>query len=580
MRRLAGALVGAAPWTAALCLVFSLTAAVASVSYSLGFRELIDGALAGDSGRVFLGAALVAVLFTLGWLLAVVSGTEGSLLTDRVSLALGERIARLVGTLPTLEHFERPELLARVEQVTENRRTLAGAPRQIIGLAGQALRAVVMIVLLATIYPPVLVVPAFALAPGLSDRWAGRVRSRADERLAEDRRLLGDLFGLATSASEARELRTLGMAEALAARHAELAERVRRRSVRAAVVSAVVEAAGWVVFAAAVIAAIVVLVLRAAHAHATPGDVVMAVTLLRRAQTQISRSTDTAGTFTTSLATARALVWLEDFARARRARGTAIPAARLALGIRVEGLTFAYGDEPVLGPLDLSLPAGATVALVGENGAGKTTLVKLLCGLHRPTAGRIVVDGVDLAELDAAAWRARIGAAFQDYVRFAFLLRESVGVGDLPRLEDSEAVHGALVRAGARGGLPLDTRIGGRYTGGRELSGGQWQRIALARGLMRPAPLLVVLDEPSASLDAPSEAALFDRYAAAARDAAAAQGTITLLVSHRFSTVRAADLIVVLERGRVCEIGGHEALLAADGVYAELFRLQARAYSA
>jgi ATP-binding cassette subfamily B protein len=336
---------------------------------------------------------------------------------------------------------------------------------------------------------------------------------------------------------------------------------------------------GWVVFAAGVIAAIVVLVLRAAHGHATPGDVVMAVTLLRRAQTQISRSTDTAGSFSTSLTTARGLLWLEDYAAAQRARATVRPPDRLERGIRLEGLTFAYGAEPVLGPLDLELPAGATVALVGENGAGKTTLVKLLSGLHRPAAGRVLVDGIDLAELEVAAWQARIGAAFQDFVRFAFLLGESVGVGHLPQLGDEPAIRAALTRAGADGRLPLDTRIGGRYTGGRELSGGQWQRVALARGLMRPAPLLVVLDEPSASLDAPSEAALFDRYAAAARAAAAAHGTITLLVSHRFSTVRAADLIVVLDQGRVVETGSHEGLLASDGAYAELFRLQARAYS-
>jgi ATP-binding cassette subfamily B protein len=307
----------------------------------------------------------------------------------------------------------------------------------------------------------------------------------------------------------------------------------------------------------------------------------MSVSLLRRAQTQISRSTDTAGNFSTALTAARALLELEDHAAAHP-RGQAAPPPRLASGIRLEDVAFAYGEETVLGPLSLTLPAGATVALVGENGAGKTTLVKLLCGLHRPGSGQILVDGTELAELDHAAWRERVSGAFQDFVRFALPLRESVGVGDLPRIEDAAAVRAALTRAGAGDveRVGLETRVGGRFTGGRELSGGQWQRLALARGLMRANPLLVVLDEPTASLDAHSEAALFARYAEAARTLAAAQGTITLLVSHRFSTVRAADLIVVLEHGRIAESGTHDELLAAGGTYAELFRLQARGYAA
>ena len=591
-RRLAGVLVGtgfrAAPWTAVVCLVMSLLAAGAAVTYSIGFRVMIDGAIAGATGRIVLGAALTAALFSLSWLLALISGTEGSLLTDRASLELGVRIAHLAATLPTLEHFERPVLLARLEQLTQNRRTLAGAPRQLIGLAGQALRAIGIVVLLATVYLPVLIVPVLAVAPALSDRVAGRVQQRADDALADDRRLLDELFELVTSAAEARELRTYGITDALLARHAELAERVRRGAVRAALLSAACEGAGWLVFAAGVVGAIVVLVLRAAHGHVTPGQVVMAVTLLRRAQTQISRSTDTAGSFNNSLAAARQLVWLEDHRDELRVPGArlASPPARLRSGIVLDGLQFAYpgNADTVLGPVSLELPAGRTIALVGHNGAGKTTLIKLLGGMYQPTAGRILIDGTSLSDLDLVQWRGRLTAAFQDFVRFQLRLRESVGVGELSRVQDAGAVRDALARAGSarlENELPdgLESQVGNRYTAGHELSGGQWQRLALARGLMRRAPLLVVLDEPTASLDPPTEAALFARYADAARELAAGQGTITLLVSHRFSTVRAADLIIVLQRGEVREYGTHDELMAADGAYAELFELQARAYA-
>jgi ATP-binding cassette, subfamily B, bacterial len=589
-RRLTGVLVGtafaAAPGTALLCLVLGVVGAVASVTYSIGFKVMIDGALAGSSEQIALGAGRLAGLFSLSWSTVLVSATEGTLLTDRVNLQLSMRVARLAGTLPTLEHFERPELLARLEQLTGNRRTMAGAPRQLIGLVGQAIRAVGIVVLLATIYLPVLVVPLFAIAPALSDRWAGRVQQRADDALAEDRRLLSDLFAAATSADIARELRTYGLTDALARRHAELAERIRRRAVRTALLSAGLEALGWGVFAAALVGAIVALVLQAAHGHVSPGQVVMAVTLLRRARTQISRSTDTAVSFNTAVAAARQLLWLEDHAAVQVAGSGAEPPVRLTGAIRLEGVVFAYPgtDEPVLGPLDLTLSAGRTVALVGENGAGKTTLVKLLCGMYRPTAGRITVDETDLDTLDVAGWRARVSAAFQDFQRLHFPLSESVGVGDLPLIDDDGAVRGALERADSAA-LPhqlpegLRTRVGNRFTGGHELSGGQWQRLALARGLMRQTPLLVVLDEPTASLDPPTESALFERYAAAACEAAQARGTITLLVSHRFSTVRSADLIVVLDAGRVVEAGWHEELVAAGGTYAELFALQARAYA-
>jgi ATP-binding cassette subfamily B protein len=406
------------------------------------------------------------------------------------------------------------------------------------------------------------------------------------------------LFSLASTAAPARELRTFGVTDGLLARHARLGDEVNRKALRAAHVGALWEVAGWILYAAGFGAAIVALVLRAAHGRASPGAVVEVVSLLRRAQRQVTGASTSAGSFAVASTTADRLLWLEDYvAGFRRKAGQAAP-ANLTDGIRLEHVGFTYPgqDSPALTDVCLTLRAGSTVAVVGENGAGKSTLIKLLTGMYRPTEGQITVDGRDLAQISPDRWRETTTGAFQDFVRFAMSLGDGVGAGDLPRIDDREAVLSAIGRAGAGdlvegngrasaddlakangqpGALGLDTLLG-PYIGGRALSGGQWQRLALARGLMRERPLLVVLDEPTASLDAPSESALFASYRGAAQGSTG--GTITVLVSHRFGTVHMADQIIVMDAGRVAESGNHQALMDQDGIYAELFNLQAEGY--
>jgi ATP-binding cassette subfamily B protein len=255
-------------------------------------------------------------------------------------------------------------------------------------------------------------------------------------------------------------------------------------------------------------------------------------------------------------------------------------------GIRLDHVSFAYPGTSrlVLDDVSLTLPAGAVVAIVGENGAGKTTLVKLLAKMYEPTAGAIFVDETPLARLPAVEWRSRLAGAFQDFFRFEFRARQSIGLGDVARLDEEPAVVAAVDRAGAsdvvaRLRLGLDTQLGPTWPDGAELSFGQWQKLALARGFMRDEPLFLVLDEPTAALDAETEHALFERYASAARGGKARnQGRITLLVSHRFSTVRMADLIVVLDGARLVEVGTHDQLIARQGQYSELYGIQAAAY--
>ena len=234
--------------------------------------------------------------------------------------------------------------------------------------------------------------------------------------------------------------------------------------------------------------------------------------------------------------------------------------------------------------VNLLLPAGKTIAIVGNNGAGKTTLVKLLCRLYEPSAGRITVDGLDLQQIPPEDWRMRMAAGFQDFARLELVARESVGVGDLGHVHRADVVADALARAAAsdvRAALPddLETQLGKTFEGGVDLSLGQWQKLAVGRAMMRQAPLVLILDEPTASLDAPTEHALFEHFARAASDYSATAGTVTLLVSHRFSTVRMADLIIVISDGAIAERGTHEELLATNGIYAELYQLQARAYA-
>jgi ATP-binding cassette subfamily B protein len=285
------------------------------------------------------------------------------------------------------------------------------------------------------------------------------------------------------------------------------------------------------------------------------------------------------------LDSSRRLAWLEDYAAAADARADFPVPERLTTGIHFDHVSFRYpGTERlVLDDVTLDLPAGAVVAIVGENGAGKTTLVKLVCRMYAPTSGHIDIDGLDLAGFAAEEWRARLAGAFQDFFRFELRAHDTVGLGDVDRLEERAVVETAVGRAGAgdvidRLALGLDTQLGPTWEEGVEVSFGQWQKLALARGFMRDDPLVLVLDEPTAALDAETEHALFERYASASRGATE-KGRVTLLVSHRFSTVRMADLIVVMDGARVVEVGSHAQLMARGGTYSELYRIQAAAFA-
>ena len=453
--------------------------------------------------------------------------------------------------------------------------------------AGMVLLTGGSVLLLAEIDPLLLLLPLAALPSLAISPTIERMRVRAQERTVASLRTAGHLFELATGAAGGKEVRHFGLQDVLQQRHRRAWDDADRQQDAAVWKGGLMAAGGWLVFAVAYVGAIGLVALQATRGQATPGDVLLAVQLAAGVNRFVQGIVFMAGWLVGQILTAGRVVWLADYARSVRP-ATAHPRPvpdRLRHGITFENVTFRYpdADTDVLRGLSVHLPAGATVAVIGENGAGKSTLIKLLAGLYEPIGGRILVDGVDLREFDLAEWRERWAAGFQDFVRFELLAGETVGVGDLPHLADEAAIGSALDRAAAASvvtALPAGTGtpLGRTFDEGIELSGGQWQKLALGRAMMREAPMMLVLDEPTASLDALTEHELFVRYAARAQLAAERTGAVTVLVSHRFSTVQMADLLLVLDSGRLLEAGSHAELMATQGLYAELYELQAKAY--
>jgi ATP-binding cassette subfamily B protein len=577
---------------AALIQLFSALAPVAFIVATSAIVGRVPGAVAhgvsSPEWRSLRNVLIVAgALFVAQQMVGPLQFTLSQNLAWKIEDQLRERAAIASFGPVGVATLEEPATFDTLADLADVRRGTGFGPGWTVGatlmLGAVYLQWAIAAILIGVVYTwwSALLLAAGSLAMRISIRSGFGKHSRYEATFAAARRRRDYYRDLITAAAAGKEVRVFGLLDWLGGRYREHAAAAlhpvwhsRRRNIYGSYFRA---SPLWIVLCgiAAVGAA-----RAAAHGSLTIGQlayVLQGILLMGAIGTYIDGvDHETEHGATSFLGRERLEERGADERHAESGTANAEGAPRSA--IRFDDVTFGYGDgeRPVLRGLDLTIEAGRSLAIVGLNGAGKTTLVKLLARLYEPQSGRILVDGVPVTEYPVREWRGRVAAIFQDFVRYELPVRENVGFGAVELVHDDERIRASLDRAGALElveGLPygLDTVLSREYEGGADLSGGQWQRIAIARALMavEGGAGVLVLDEPTAALDVRAEARFFERFLELT------EGLTTILISHRFSTVRRADRIVVLEEGRVVENGTHEELLTANGRYAELFRLQA-----
>jgi ABC-type multidrug transport system fused ATPase/permease subunit len=523
--------------------------------------------------------ALVGGVFVLLQILTPLHSAIGANLGDRAAAWLYDRLTEACVRPPGIGHLEDPKLTSDLTVARDFDLGMTGPPLNVSVdfIAGGLVEMIgglsCTVVLFAfSWWAPLVLAGGWAATHWLL-RESAVWRDRNTDQVRAAQRDADYAFRLAVDPAPAKELRVFGLAAWTIDRftkrrtllHTLQYEATRLRERPVAMSLLIVLAANVVVFWALASAA-------------ADGSLTLARAVVF-AQSAVGVSAIAFGGLNWALDGAAAPV-----AAVLRLKSAMAPAGALSEGdrsaakmpareIRFRDVTFAYpGGQPVLEHFDLTIPAGSSLAIVGQNGAGKTTLAKLLCRLYDPQSGAIEIDGVDLRDLVVESWRSRVTAVFQDFTRFELPLRDNVAPAGAP----DEAIRRALTAAGATKLARLDTVLARGYDDGTDLSGGQWQRVALARALcaVEGGAGLVLLDEPTAQLDVRGEVEIFDRILAATRHAT------TILISHRFSTVRHADRICVLEQGRVIELGTHDELIAKGGRYRTMFDLQAQRFNA
>jgi ATP-binding cassette, subfamily B, bacterial len=558
-----------------------------------GVKLAID-AITSDTS-VWPGVLLSGGSLLLSSIAGSLAGPIGDTVDERVARYVHDDLIRITAEIPSIAHHEHPALADRVALVERDAWELGGIWRM-LSTIGAITGSVTVVGMLWSITPVLCLLLVLALVPAIVYSIGLHKRNALWKGHEKYRRLGSKVVDVLVEARQAIEVRCFELCPSLLRVAWDSYNRRSQQFIEVTRRYAGLTAVGWVAYGVGYAMALWWTYQRARAGENTVGDVSLLLLIGPQVSTTASAISSNIGEILNAVNTFGRYLWLREYSAGNRWEESRLePPERLRDGIRFDHVDFAYpaaeaageisDDEPTLSLVDvnLHLPAGTTVAFVGENGAGKSTLVKLLARLYDPTSGAVLIDGVPLADIDPQAWRARISAGFQDFASLEFLTAETVGVGDLDNRDDRSRI-GVAVAAGQADpvveSLPsgLETQLGTRFDGGVGLSGGQWQRLALARAFMRRRPLLMLLDEPTAALDPEAEQAIYQQYGEAARELAVSTGAVTVLVSHRFSTVRMADLIVVVAGGRIAEIGSHADLLQAGGRYAELFELQARAY--
>lgn len=560
---------------------------IAAPLAALALRDLTNSLLAHQASPALAFALLAAVALVAQLMLSHFAHLDYFEVAELQQAGLRGELMELVNGPPRIDHLDRADFANNAALVRDGLFATTRSLEALLQLAGLSLQMAITVAIFVVINPLFAFLPACAVVPVLFERAAQSAVEDARESTAERLRRSKHFIELATSASSVKELRLFGAEREILGRHQRTWQEVTATMWRGQLKAAIYRALGQGFFALGYGGTIVLELVSASHRNGSIGDLVLVITLAVQVSVQVSGALGMLSLLQITGRTADRIGEMRSIAATlsrRPARGR-VP-ERVYRGITLENVSFAYpgSAQPVLSNVSLHIPAGATLALVGENGAGKSTLVKLLCGLYLPTSGRILVDEEDLADFDPEQWRSRVATLFQDFSRIELTLGESIGHGDIEQVSDQEAISAAADRARANRVLQivpggLSGYVGRSYEHGAELSGGQWQTVGLARTLMREHPVLLILDEPAAALDPSAEHDLFERYASSAGQAGQERGGITVLISHRFSTVGMADLIAVLNHGQLAECGTHSQLMAADGLYAELFALQARAYS-
>jgi ATP-binding cassette subfamily B protein len=526
-----------------------------------------------------LGIALIGELLTR--LSALLESLLGDLFANRTSVDLMRHAATL-----DLEQFENAELYDKLERARRQTVGRIGLFTLLLSTIQDAITLVTLGFALAVYVPWLLLLLVIAVLPSLlGETHFASLGYSLLYSWTPERRQLDYLRYIGASDISAKELKLFGLSDFLVGRYEGLSnefyEANKALAVRKSVVSTLLAGIGTLGY----YAAYAVIIYLTVVGHRSPAGV-FTIGVLTFLAGSFRQSRDLIQRILLSLSQVyEQSLYLDDLftflslePRIRLHPGARPVPMPIRMGITFQEVGFQYpgSDQWAVRGLNFTLAPGERLALVGENGAGKTTLVKLLARLYDPTEGRILLDGVDLREYNIDSLRRNVGVIFQDFVRYDFILRENIAVGNIDRLADSTNIETAARRSladsvAARLAGRYDQMLGRRFEGGVELSGGEWQKVALARAYIREAQLLI-LDEPTASLDARAEYEVFLRFSELTR------GRMAVLISHRFSTVRMADRILVLQGGRLVEQGTHEALVAEGGLYAELFHLQAAGY--